>query len=116
VSALIVCISLHDSSHVSTAPHDVTPANSGQIIDAMRKASLPSVLVSSKCDTPSANRELDPDKIERGARNTIAGLVTLQTSETDVENHRKAMAIVLKQIVLGGQGKAVDLRRTQKRS
>jgi len=83
--------------------------------DAIRRSSLPSVLISTKCDTPIAQRELDPVKIERGARNSIGGIGTVQTSahDTGAEKHKEAVAMILKQIIFGNAGAANPRHNSQ---
>ena len=62
------------------------------------------MLISCKCDTPAAKRELDPTVIEQKARRSITGIGTLQTSEASQESHRKAMSMILQQIIFGEPG------------
>jgi len=62
------------------------------------------MLVSCKCDTPAAKRELDPTVIEKTARRSISGIGTLQTSEGSQESHRQAMSMILHQIIFGEPG------------
>lgn len=87
--------------------YDVQDKNSFEdiprVLNAIRRSSLPSVLISTKCDTPIAQRELDPVKIERGARNSIGGIGLVQTSAHDAgaEKHKEAVAMILKQIIFG---------------
>lgn len=95
--------------HVSGFPQADGPA------DAIRRSSLPSVLISTKCDTPIAQRELDPVKIERGARNSIGGIGLVQTSAHDAgaEKHKEAVAMILKQIIFGKAGAANPRHNSQ---
>ena len=72
---------------------------------AIQKAALPSVLVSAKCDTPASKRQVDPNEIERKARRSITGISTLQTTEGNVEDHKRAISIILRSILFGSAGK-----------
>ncbi|KAK5119278.1 hypothetical protein LTR85_007634 [Meristemomyces frigidus] len=72
-----------------------------EVLNAIKNSALPSVLVSSKCDTPSGERELDPLVIEQQARRSISGISTLQTSETGDGAHKLAISMILRAIILG---------------
>ncbi|KAF2768205.1 ras GEF [Teratosphaeria nubilosa] len=82
-----------------------------EVLNAFRKSSLPSILISAKCDTPRSNRELDPTVIERKARGSISGLDTIQLSETGAENHRQALSMIL-QSILGNAGDEGSIARS----
>jgi len=71
---------------------------------AIRKAELPSALVSCKCDTPPADREVDPSAIEQKARKSVSGLSTFQTSEANLDSHKRAIASILRSVVFGDPG------------
>ncbi|KAK6396086.1 hypothetical protein LTR65_010196 [Meristemomyces frigidus] len=47
-----------------------------EVLNAIKNSALPSVLVSSKCDTPAGERELDPLIIEQKARRSISGIIS----------------------------------------
>ncbi|KAI6805872.1 ras GEF, partial [Hortaea werneckii] len=90
-----------------------------EVLTAIRKASIPSLLVSAKCDTPTADRELDPSMVEQKARRSINGVGTLQSSRSSIDEHKKAMSVLLRNIIFGtqdgdeGQGRSSVRRRTQ---
>ncbi|KAI7353892.1 ras GEF [Hortaea werneckii] len=90
-----------------------------EVLTAIRKASIPSLLVSAKCDTPTADRELDPSMVEQKARRSINGVGTLQSSRSSINEHKKAMSVLLRNIIFGtqdddeGQGRSSVRRRTQ---
>ena len=73
-------------------------------VDAIRKASLPSVLISAKCDTPIEERQVDPVMIEQKARRSISGISTLQTTRRSVDEQKHAIFTILKAVVLGNAG------------
>lgn len=77
-------------------------------IDAIKNSALPSVLVSCKCDTPTAERELDPIIIEQKARRSISGISTLQTSENGEGSHKQAISMLLRAIIIGSPGMLCD--------
>ncbi|KAI7154404.1 ras GEF [Hortaea werneckii] len=90
-----------------------------EVLTAIRKACIPSLLVSAKCDTPTADRELDPSMVEQKARRSINGVGTLQSSHSSIDEHKKAMSVLLRNIIFGtqdddeGQGRSLMRRRTQ---
>ncbi|KAI7006312.1 ras GEF, partial [Hortaea werneckii] len=90
-----------------------------EVLTAIRKASIPSLLVSAKCDTPTADRELDPSMVEQKARRSINGVGTLQSSHSSIDEHKKAMSVLLRNIIFGtqdgdeGQDRSSMRRRTQ---
>ncbi|KAI7528042.1 ras GEF, partial [Hortaea werneckii] len=90
-----------------------------EVLTAIRKASIPSLLVSAKCDMPTADRELDPSMVEQKARRSINGVGTLQSSRSSIDEHKKAMSVLLRNIIFGtqdgdeGQGRSSMRRRTQ---
>ena len=79
-------------------------ANCSQNPAAITRASLPSVLVSAKCDIPVGERELDPMLIEQKARRSINGIGTLQTSGYSLDSQKQAISMMLKLILFGAPG------------
>ena len=79
-------------------------ANCSHKSGAITRASLPSVLVSAKCDRPVGERELDPMLIEQKARRSISGIGTLQTSGHSSESQKQAISMILKLILFGAPG------------
>ncbi|KAK3106794.1 hypothetical protein LTR53_018055, partial [Teratosphaeriaceae sp. CCFEE 6253] len=75
-----------------------------QVLSAIRKASLPSVLISTNSDTPVAERELDPTMIEQNARRSISGIGTLQVTRRSLDEQKRAIFMILKQIIQGLPG------------
>lgn len=69
--------------------------------DAISKASLPSVLVSCKCDTPPAQREIDPSVVEKKAKSFVSNLKVMQTSGNSPESTKKGLSMILKAIMAG---------------
>ncbi|KAI5270328.1 ras GEF [Aureobasidium subglaciale] len=66
------------------------------VLNALEKASVPSVLVSNKCD--KADRQLDPNNIEQRAKAILRSLDTLQSSILHVDSHAKGLASLLKAV------------------
>ncbi|TKA37794.1 hypothetical protein B0A54_09796 [Friedmanniomyces endolithicus] len=64
-----------------------------EVLNAIHKASLPTMLISSKCD---GERQLDPAMIEQKARRSISGIGTLQTSGHSVDSQKRAIFMILK--------------------
>ncbi|KAK0981364.1 hypothetical protein LTR91_011945 [Friedmanniomyces endolithicus] len=69
-----------------------------EVLNAIHKACLPTVLISSKCD---GERQLDPAMIEQKARRSISGIGTLQTNGQGVESQKRAIFMILKAVILG---------------
>ncbi|KAK0257088.1 hypothetical protein LTS09_007993 [Friedmanniomyces endolithicus] len=69
-----------------------------EVLNAIHKASLPTMLISSKCD---GERQLDPAMIEQKARRSISGIGTLQTSGHSVDSQKRAIFMILKAVILG---------------
>ena len=74
-------------------------------IDAIGKAGIPSVLVSSKCDTLQGERKIDPAEVEQKAKRSVKNLNTLQTSIRDSETHKRGLSIMLRDILSQTAGK-----------
>ncbi|KAF2172529.1 hypothetical protein M409DRAFT_63188 [Zasmidium cellare ATCC 36951] len=70
-----------------------------EMLTAITKASLPTILVSCKCDTPPSERELDPEQVEKRAKDAIASLGTLQISEIRPESHKRGIFMILNNII-----------------
>jgi GTPase SAR1 family protein len=64
--------------------------------DALEKASIPSVLVSNKCDR--SDRQLDPNNIEQRAKAVLRSLNTLQSSTSHVGSHSKGISSLLQAV------------------
>lgn len=69
------------------------------LADAITKASLPTILISCKCDTPLDEREVDPARVEENAKRAINSISTLQISEFHPETHRRGIFMLLNTIV-----------------
>lgn len=77
----------------------------GVITAAIHKAALPCVLISCKCDTPPAERELDPVGIEARAKQAVKSLRAVQTSLVKPESFKMGLATLVKAVVNGHPGK-----------
>lgn len=71
---------------------------------AIRKASIPSMLISSKCDYPPAKRDLDPVQIEETAKSRIGNIETLQTTFAGSDAHKRGVSVLLKAIQANKHG------------
>ncbi|KAK8217181.1 hypothetical protein M8818_001433 [Zalaria obscura] len=69
-----------------------------EVLTAIRKASIPSMLISSKCDYPPAKRDLDPVQIEETAKSRIGNIETLQTTFAGSDAHKRGVSVLLKAI------------------
>ncbi|TIA78073.1 ras GEF [Aureobasidium pullulans] len=65
------------------------------VLNALEKSSVPSVLVSNKCDIDKTYRQLDPNNIEQRAKAILRSLDTLQSSISHVDSHAKGIASLL---------------------
>ncbi|GAB7322496.1 hypothetical protein MBLNU13_g03429t1 [Cladosporium sp. NU13] len=79
-------------------------------------AALPSVLISCKCDTAPAERELDPVGVEASAKRAVKSLRAVQTSLASPETFKMGLATLVKAVVTGDtsqQGFAGTRQRAQ---
>ena len=72
-----------------------------ETLAAIQKAAIPSVLVSCKCDTHPAERQVDPTGIELKARQAVKTLQTLQASAGHPETYKRGLAMLVKSVVHG---------------
>ncbi|KAK3681546.1 hypothetical protein LTR37_020854 [Vermiconidia calcicola] len=70
-----------------------------QMLNAINKAGLPSVLISCKCDAPAAECEVDPFQFEDRAKRSIRSLHTLQASAIHPETHKRGLSMILRAIL-----------------
>ncbi|CAD0084426.1 unnamed protein product [Aureobasidium vineae] len=94
--------------------YDITNKDSFEdvpvVLNALEKASIPSLLVSNKCDCDRDYRQLDPNNIEQRAKAILRSLTTLQSSTSHVDTHAQGLASLL-QAVNGKSHPAHALRR-----
>lgn len=72
-----------------------------ETLAAIQRAATPSVLVSCKCDTHPAERQVDPTGIELKARQAVKTLQTLQASVAHPETYKRGLAMLVKSVVHG---------------
>ncbi|KAF2839551.1 ras GEF [Patellaria atrata CBS 101060] len=73
---------------------------------AFHKASLPSVLVSCKCDNHPALRQVDPNAVERRAKSFLGEVSAIQVSHTAPETHQKCMSMILGAVIAARQAQS----------
>ncbi|KAH0225736.1 ras GEF, partial [Aureobasidium melanogenum] len=73
------------------------------VLNALEKASIPSLLVSNKCDRD--DRQLDPNNTEQRAKAILRSLHTLQSSTSHVDSHTRGIASLLRAV----SGKSLPL-------
>ncbi|KAG9771772.1 ras GEF, partial [Aureobasidium melanogenum] len=78
------------------------------VLNALEKASIPSLLVSNKCDRD--DRQLDPNNTEQRAKAILRSLHTLQSSTSHVDSHTRGIASLLRAV--SGKDPALSRRRT----
>jgi len=88
------------------------------MLNAIAKASIPAVLVSCKCDTPLAEREVNPTIVEEGAKKAIRNIDTARISELSPESNKRGILMLLNTIVTSnteGHSRSLSAhrRRTQ---
>ncbi|KAH0361803.1 ras GEF, partial [Aureobasidium melanogenum] len=66
------------------------------VLNALEKASIPSLLVSNKCDRH--DRQLDPNNTEQRAKAILRSLHTLQSSTSHVDSHTRGIASLLRAV------------------
>lgn len=74
-------------------------------LEALTQEAVPTVLVSTKCDTPLESWEVDQDKVEEFC-STLQGLETFQTSATAPETHKRCISVILRNIMLERRGRS----------
>ncbi|KAI9690987.1 MAG: hypothetical protein M1822_008607 [Bathelium mastoideum] len=84
-------------------------------IDAMSKASIPCVLVACKCDSPLAQKQVDPTKVEQRARTFIKDVAAAQTARTSPSTQKQCISIILKTI-LSKSASGHELGSTRRRA
>ncbi|GAB7337094.1 hypothetical protein MBLNU457_g2494t2 [Dothideomycetes sp. NU457] len=82
-----------------------------EVLNAINKMTIPSVLAACKCDIDSTTRQLEPRGIEQRASLAFQKLTTLQTSEANQEPFRRAIAAILSKIVSSVSEGPVSPRR-----
>ncbi|WPH03401.1 Hypothetical protein R9X50_00628100 [Acrodontium crateriforme] len=90
IDGTLILYNVNDKSSLEAVP---------DMLSAVDKASLPSVLISCKCDTPLNHRQIDYTAIEQQAKRKIPTLRTLQTSETSPDSYSQAISLILRTIV-----------------
>ncbi|SMQ46662.1 unnamed protein product [Zymoseptoria tritici ST99CH_3D7] len=82
-----------------------------EVLNAISKASVPTILLSCKCDTPEAQREVNPDQVEHNAKRAISTLSTLQVSEDKPDSHQRGIFMLLNSIVSEEHRRSLSSRR-----
>ncbi|CAD0092550.1 unnamed protein product, partial [Aureobasidium mustum] len=94
--------------------YDITNKDSFEdvpvVLNALDKTSIPSLLVSNKCDCDRDHRQLDPNNTEQRAKAILRSLHTLQSSTSHVDSHTRGIASLLRAV--SGKDPALSRRRT----
>nr|OQO28265.1 hypothetical protein B0A51_04355 [Rachicladosporium sp. CCFEE 5018] len=106
VDGVLTLYDVKDRSSVEYVP---------ETLSAISKAPLPSILISCKCDTPIAEREVAPAKYEIAAKQKVGGLHTLQTSPSVPESYRNAVFTMVKAVVHGANNDRSRASSTNRR-
>ncbi len=77
----------------------------------LSKASLPTVLVSSKCDKPTKTWEVDHEMVEELTDN-FRRVESFQTSATAPETHKRCISVILRNISSKRSRKSTRARST----
>ncbi|KAH0347006.1 ras GEF, partial [Aureobasidium melanogenum] len=78
------------------------------VLNALEKSSIPSLLVSNKCDR--TDRQLDPNNTEQRVKAILRSLHTVQSSTLHVDSHTRGIATLLRAVA--GKDPALSRRRT----
>ncbi|KAK5175027.1 uncharacterized protein LTR77_000163 [Saxophila tyrrhenica] len=70
-----------------------------EMLRAINKTGIPSVLVSCKCDASPEEAEVDPADVENRARRSLKVVDTLQTSASTPETHKRGLSMILRAIL-----------------
>jgi hypothetical protein len=76
----------------------------GPLADAIDKASLPSLLVSCKCDIDPSQRQLDPSGVEQRAKSVLRKINTLQVSNTSVDAQSQSVVNMIRAVCAANIG------------
>jgi len=72
--------------------------------DAIDKASVPSLLVSCKCDIDPSERQLDPSRVEQRAKSVRRKINTLQISDTSTSTQVEAVVNMVRAVCSANGG------------
>ena len=79
-----------------------------RILDMFRKIALPTIFVSTKCDTPIEKRQVDHQMIRSICQN-VDGIEFHQCSLKSPETHKRCVSVMLRNIMAGRVGKKTRL-------
>jgi hypothetical protein len=65
----------------------------------LSKEAIPLILVSSKCETPLAERAVDPAEVEDDLTRSINGINTMRISDANPDTYRRTVHTLLECIV-----------------
>ncbi|CAK1356284.1 unnamed protein product [Cercospora beticola] len=69
------------------------------ILKAVTKSSLPTVLVATKCDIPTSERKVEPSVVEQNTRRINKNIATLQVSELNPDGYKRGISMLMNAIV-----------------
>src|SRR5205085_149872 len=75
-----------------------------EMLRAINKSGIPSVLVSCKCDASPEEMEVDPADVEHKARRSLKVVDTLQASAGTPETHKRGLSMILRAILSAPPG------------
>lgn len=67
-------------------------------LDACSNIGIPTVLISTKCDSPRKAWQIDQRVIE-GICNTMDGVESFQTSAISPETHKRCVSVILRKVM-----------------
>ena len=99
-----MCVCVNSSQHAMNLGdlrrHGLQCAN---LTEALSKRTVPTVLVSTKCDNPVSSWEVDLDKAELLC-SEYHGIEIFQTSTFASETHKRCISVILRNIMMDRRG------------
>ncbi|KAI5369584.1 Putative ras-like guanine nucleotide exchange factor, small GTPase [Septoria linicola] len=81
------------------------------VLKAVTKSSLPTVLVATKCDLPTSSRAVNPGTVERNASRINKNIATLQVSIQNPDGTKRGISMLMNAIVHAPPEQPSGLRR-----
>ncbi|EME88070.1 uncharacterized protein MYCFIDRAFT_48274 [Pseudocercospora fijiensis CIRAD86] len=103
VDGVVALYDIQDKSSVEDLP---------ETLNAITKTSIPTVLIANKCDTPLAQREIDPTSFEQAAKRNLGRVPSFQISDSNPEGHKRGLVTLLNAIVQVSQASPEEHQRS----
>ncbi|KAL9123648.1 MAG: hypothetical protein Q9217_006939, partial [Psora testacea] len=84
-----------------------------KLLSALTHNTIPTVLITSKCDHPPQSRRLTLSTVD-GVRNRFSNVKSLQTALSTPETHKRCVSIMLRNIMLDRDGEPCSEKRAHR--